>query len=122
VDVELTPEGAAIFGDEYREFSTRYNNGPIFGHEEGLEPVGEFAEMTVLANFKTATINPKTDKESVEMIGSAAILSSEYGEGRILLISPHPETHQELYPLVGRGMLWSVKNLEEAESKRETKM
>lgn len=111
VDIELTPEGEAIFGADFRTFVTRYNNGPIFGHEDGLTPEGDFAPIQVLAHFRSATTNPVTKQESTEMIDQAAITATEFGAGRMLLISPHPETHRELDPMMARGLLWSVKRL-----------
>jgi putative intracellular protease/amidase len=107
VQVELTPEGRAIFGDEFAAFETRYNNGPILVHEEGLAPEGDFPAINVLAHFRSATNRPD-GTESVEMIDQAAIVTSDYGQGRVLLISPHPETHERLFPMVARGIQWAV--------------
>ncbi|MBX3727668.1 MAG: hypothetical protein KF858_00655 [Candidatus Sumerlaeia bacterium] len=107
VQVELTPEGRAIFGEEFAAFETRYNNGPVLVHEEGLAPEGDFPAINVLAHFRSATSRPD-GTESVEMIDQAAVVASEYGEGRVLLISPHPETHERLFPMVARGIQWSV--------------
>lgn len=111
VDIELTPEGEAIFGSDFRTFVTRYNNGPVFGHEDGLTPEGDFEPIQVLAYFRSATTNPVSGQESTEMIDQAAITATEFGAGRLLMISPHPETHRELDPMMARGLLWSVKRL-----------
>ena len=42
------------------------------------------------------------------MLDSPAIQATTFGAGRVLMISPHPETHEELFPLVARGLLWSA--------------
>lgn len=107
VEVELTPEGIAILGEEFARFSTRYNNGPIFRHEDGLVPEGDFAPLVPLGNFLTAGV--RRGEPSEEMIGEAAILVTTFGEGRLMLISPHPESHAELNPLMRRALEWSVR-------------
>lgn len=107
VKVELTPEGEAIVGSEFKNFETRYNNGPIFGHEEGLVPQGEFAETVTLAHFRSATNNPD-GQPSTEMIDKPAFTATTYGKGRLMLISPHPETHPELDLLSGRAYVWAL--------------
>lgn len=106
--VELTPEGEKVFGTEFKSFKTRYNNGPVWGHEEGDTPEGEFAPVTVLANFREAA-KTKEGRQADEMVGTPAITATEYGAGRLLMISPHPETHAKLFPLVTRGVIWAVK-------------
>lgn len=107
VDIELTPEGEKIFGAEYKTFQTRYNNGPILVHEDGLVPEGEFPPIVSLATFRSAVNNPDGE-ESAEMVDTPAIVASDFGKGRVLLISPHPETHEVLFPMVARGLLWSA--------------
>lgn len=105
VRVELTPEGREIFGDEFASFETRYNNGPIFTSD--IMPVGDTPQHRVLAHFQSAT----TDKEGVThevMIGTPAILAGSWGQGRILTISPHPESHPELNSLVARALAWTL--------------
>ena len=106
VKVELTPEGREIFGEEFAVLETRYNNGPVYDEVNSL--VGTNASShRVLARFQSAT----TDKEGVThdvMVGSPAIVSGEWGKGRILTISPHPESHPELNALVARGLTWTI--------------
>jgi glutamine amidotransferase-like uncharacterized protein len=106
VKVELTPEGREIFGEEFAVLETRYNNGPVYDEINSL--VGTNASShRVLARFQSAT----TDKEGVThdvMVGSPAIVSGEWGKGRILAISPHPESHPELNALVARALTWTI--------------
>ncbi|MEX2381293.1 MAG: hypothetical protein WD490_02830, partial [Opitutales bacterium] len=63
--------------------------------------------FTVLARFKT----PSTDKNGIvreEMVGEAAVGSRAYGDGRVLIISPHPESHAEHYDFVARALTWTM--------------
>jgi hypothetical protein len=32
----------------------------------------------------------------------------EWQKGRIMIISPHPESHPNLYPLVARAIGWTI--------------
>jgi putative intracellular protease/amidase len=106
VKVELTPEGREIFGEEFAVLETRFNNGPVYDEVNSL--VGTNASShRVLARFQSAT----TDKEGVThdvMVGSPAIVSGEFGQGRILAVSPHPESHPELNALLARALTWTI--------------
>jgi glutamine amidotransferase-like uncharacterized protein len=41
------------------------------------------------------------------MTGTPAIIAGHYGKGRVLCISPHPESSPALYELVRRGLFWA---------------
>ena len=102
IEVELTPEGIALYGEEFTTFTTRYNNGPVF--LETQEPAPGKSEVTVLATFKT----PSTDNDGVvreEMVGTPAMGVSTFGQGKVLFISPHPETHPELYSIISDSIV-----------------
>ncbi len=106
LDIELTPEGKTLFGDENPVMRTRYANGPIY--PAANQPDGGDPNFVVLARFKT----PSTDGRGIvrdEMVGEAAIGAVEYGRGRLLIISPHPESHAEHYDFVARAMAWTLK-------------
>jgi glutamine amidotransferase-like uncharacterized protein len=107
VDVELTDEGKAILGEDFAAFATRYANGPIFPRESDFVPEGDFAPIVPLANFTSAT--KRRGEPSEEMVGEPAILVTTHGKGRVLLLSPHPETHPELDQLVRRILEWPVR-------------
>lgn len=105
IDVELTPEGIALYGEQFARFNTRYANGPVFLEQDDYLPgdpiMGEF---TVLARFAT----PSTDRDGVvreEMVGTPAIGTATYGDGRAFFISPHPETHPELHSIITDSIL-----------------
>ncbi|MEX2579668.1 MAG: BPL-N domain-containing protein [Verrucomicrobiales bacterium] len=105
VEIELTSEGKKLFGNERTVLETRYANGPVFLPED--QEGGGDPDFVVLATFKT----PSTDPDGIvreEMVGQAAIGSRTYGDGRILVISPHPESHAEHDAFVGRAISWTM--------------
>ncbi len=105
LEIELTEEGKALFGDQNPILRTRYANGPVFLAAD--QPDGGDPDFVVLARFKT----PSTDSSGTvrdEMIGEAAIGALEYGQGRALIISPHPESHAEHYDFVARAIAWTL--------------
>lgn len=105
IEIELTPEGQKLLGADKTVLETRYANGPVF---LPVDQEGNGDEhFKVLATFKT----PSTDRGGVvrtEMVGQAAIGAREYGDGRMLIVSPHPESHEEHYDLVARAISWTM--------------
>ncbi len=100
----LTPEGAALLGAEFSHIETSYHCGPVF---RDLAPDGHRAPVTVLANFES----PATDAKGVvrnEMTGTPAIMSMPYQKGRIMIVSPHPESQTKFSPLVARAICWTI--------------
>jgi glutamine amidotransferase-like uncharacterized protein len=101
--VELTPEGIELLGEEFKSFTTRYNNGPVFP-DIGPPPEGAPQQpVTSLAVFKESS-----KKTHDYMIDTPAILATKWGKGRLLTISPHPESHEELTMLVARCYGWAL--------------
>jgi len=107
VEVELSEEGQTILGEEFATFQTLYENGPVLVHEDGLVPEGDFADVEVWAWFRSAVTNPNGEPSS-EMIDTPAIVASTHGNGRVLIISPHPETREELDPMMQRAVQWTA--------------
>ncbi len=105
IDIELTPEGQKLFGTDKTVLTTRYANGPVFLAKD-QEGSGD-EQFQVLATFKT----PSTDRGGAvreEMVGQAAIGARKFGDGRMLIVSPHPESHEEHFDIVGRGIGWTM--------------
>jgi glutamine amidotransferase-like uncharacterized protein len=80
-----------------------YGGGPIFS------PAGEKAlpEYVPLAFYRTEVST--TIKEHT-LVDTPAIIAAQYGKGRALLFSVHPEGVQELKPLVKRAVLSVTSN------------
>ena len=72
---------------EGTNMTIHYGQGPIFADEAN-------PAYTRLATYETE-IHSKHPKETTgQMVGTAAVIASTYGKGRVLLSSPHPElTH-----------------------------
>lgn len=104
VRLGLTDEGEAVLGAEFRRIETSYHNGPVFCD---LAPGGSNANVTVLARFES----PSTDtngKTRDEMTGTPAILSATWRRGRIMIVSPHPESRTKFNALVARAIGWTI--------------
>lgn len=107
VKMNLTPEGVNLLGSEFSEIETRYNCGPVFMEITDPPDGSPHQPVTVLARFGS----PATDSSGVthdSMVGTPAILSTTWKKGRVMTISPHPESHPEFNALVGRCIGWSL--------------
>lgn len=105
VKLDLTPEGVALMGSEFSKIDTRYNCGPVFADVPA--PSGDHP-ITVLARFAS----PATDSKGVthnDMVGTPAVLSTHWKNGRVMIVSPHPESHSEFNVMVARLIAWSLR-------------
>ena len=100
VKMELTEEGRKILGSVKGVFDVRYHNGPIMS-AMGKKGMGPFRS---LATFRSEVSRYKPQEGT--MVNTPAIIVSEFGKGRVLCISPHPESTVELYGLVRNAALW----------------
>ena len=100
VKMELTEKGRLILGDYPKVVEVRYANGPIFA------PAGDDAlvDFEPLAYFRTELA--KNGARVGAMVDTPAILSGQMGKGRVLCISPHPESSKSLHGIVRRAALW----------------
>ncbi|MEQ9461119.1 MAG: BPL-N domain-containing protein [Phycisphaeraceae bacterium] len=95
VTIQLTEAGTDYFNQPATPIKVRYANGPMLAHEDGLIPNLDLPDYEVLATFTSAP--PEShDLAPTLMPGQPAIIASTFGEGRIVLISPHPESSPEL--------------------------
>jgi len=94
VKVELTAEGEKTFTGLPGLVELYYANGPILSpaHCEKLAP------YTTLAVYRSEI--SKYDAQQGTMIDTPAIVFAGFGEGRVFLIGPHPESTDGLEPLV----------------------
>lgn len=85
VQVELTGAGQRILSDDAGPHTYRYANGPI------LEPadVPELSDYAILARFRSGIGENGADPAT--MLGTPAVLTADYGAGRVLLSSGHAE-------------------------------
>jgi glutamine amidotransferase-like uncharacterized protein len=103
VKMELTDKGKAVLGDVADLVELRYANGPILSpaHRDDLPPYRTWAV------FRSEI--SKYEPQKGTMIDSPAIVAAEFGKGRVVVISPHPEATAGLEPLVRKCVTWAGK-------------
>ena len=86
VQIELTPEGRSIFGDRSGPLAISFSGGPVFPGpmRDDLPP------CIPLAHYSAEVANYTPQRGT--MIGTPAIFAASFGTGRVISISPHPET------------------------------
>jgi len=103
VTMELTDEGRKILGDFEGVFEVRYQNGPIMS-PMGREGLGNFRSLSY---FRSEVSKYKPQEGT--MINTPAVIVGEYGNGRVLCISPHPESTDALNRLVQNAVRWTAR-------------
>jgi hypothetical protein len=101
VRMELTPKGQEILGTSQICCDVRYHNGPLLVPAESPD----LPEYQSLAVYRTevSEYGPKG-----AMLGAPAIVAGEFGKGRVLCFSPHPDQTKGLEELVRRGVRWTA--------------
>jgi putative intracellular protease/amidase len=86
IEVEVTPAGEEVSGIPAGTHLIRYANGPI------LTPHGrdDIPPFETVAFFRTEVA--ENDTPVGIMIGAPAIARGEFGKGRVVVTSPHPES------------------------------
>jgi len=94
VKMQLTAEGKRLFEGIPEHVEIKYQNGPIVSPKRraGLPP------YTVLAFFRSEKVLYEPQRGT--MIGTPAIVSAPFHRGRVMSISPHPESAEALHPIV----------------------
>lgn len=102
----------SIIGKTKSEETVRYQNGPILS--AGKRP--DLPRFQVLARFKTENGIYKAQKDT--MIGAPAIVTSKFGKGKVLAISPHFESTNGSEAVLARllSLVSSEKNPQLTES------
>lgn len=100
VQVQLSSDGAEIFGPVREPFSIRYANGPI------IKPLGrnDLPAYQVAAHFRTELAEHGSPVGV--MRDSPAAVFAPYGQGRVITISPHSEDTPGLENFVPRALAW----------------
>lgn len=97
VDVEISPEGAEVLSLRGLH-RIRYQNGPILSPGKNAAAPA----YTELAWFRTE--NGIYDAQKGTMIGTPAVVRSDYGKGRVLAISPHFESTPDKESVIIRAV------------------
>lgn len=89
LSIALTKEGKTFLSGWPDEQTVQYTGGPVFSHAYRLD----LNPYIVLANFSSETF--MYDFQKGEMVGTPAILFTQYGKGRVVLSSGHLEFDPE---------------------------
>ncbi len=100
VKMELTERGRELLGDFRGAVDVRYANGPIFAPAE----VDDLPDFESLAHFRSEFA--KNGARPGAMVDTPAILCGPMGKGRVICISPHPESAEALHGIVRRAAAW----------------
>lgn len=106
IEVEVLPEGTEVSGLAPQTHKIRYANGPI------LTPHGrdDLPDFETVAFFRSE-ISENGTPEGI-MINSPAIARSSFGEGRVVVSSPHPESTEGLAPVFAPAAVrWATANI-----------
>jgi hypothetical protein len=103
VRMEFTSEGREILGTSQDWCDVRYHNGPL------LVPalLDDLPDFHSLAVFRSEVAEGGASKGV--MVGSPAIVAGQFGKGRVLCFSPHPDQTKGLEELVRNGVRWAAK-------------
>lgn len=103
LDVSLPSAGKELLGQQTDRLKLRYHQGPLLapGDKEDLPAYQE------LAKFEEEVA--KNGAPMGVMIGTTAIASAEFGKGRVLCFSPHPELTKDMESLLHRGLEWTAR-------------
>jgi len=101
--MELTEQGKAIFGDVPMRVQVRYHNGPI------VSPKGKpnLPTYLPLAHFRGEQVRYEPQRGT--LVDTPAIVASRFGKGRVIAISPHPESTPTLHPIITGALRWVTK-------------
>jgi len=100
INVELTEAGQSIFGEVGKQVTVRYHNGPIISPKADTD----LEDYRVLAWFRSE--NALWEPQKGTMINTPAIVSGGFGEGRVISVSPHPESTEALHPIIANSIRW----------------
>ncbi len=103
LEIELTDEGREILGDYEGRVNVSYQNGPIF-HPANYSKLPPYR---VLAFFRSEIAENNAPKGV--QIDSPAIAVGEYGKGRVVILSPHPELTPNLNSFVPKIARYAAK-------------
>ncbi len=100
IDMQLTEAGQSIFGEVGERVMVRYHNGPIISPKADAS----LEDYRVLAWFRSE--NGLWEPQKGTMINTPAIVSGGFGEGKVISVSPHPESTEALHPIIANSIRW----------------
>lgn len=102
VELEMKPAGKAVLGEASDKVGVYYGQGPLLGPGSSKE----LPPYEPLALY--ATEIAKKGAPTGVMIGTSAIARANYGEGRVICYSCHPEGKSGPQHLIKAGVRWAA--------------
>ena len=102
VTLKMTSEGKRILGATDEIITCYYGQGPLLAPGNSTD----VPAYQVLATYNSEIA--KKGAPSGVMIGTTAIAAGNYGKGRVLCFSPHPEKTKGLEDFVRRAVRWAA--------------
>ena len=101
VDISITSLGHEILALEKGRTEVYYHQGPLLAPAEDLQ----VPDYRTLARFETEIA--KNNAPTGVMVGTTAIALGEFGNGRVICFSPHPEKTPGLESMLLQGIHWA---------------
>ncbi len=98
--IELTQAGRDVFGGAKTNLEILYHNGPVVGPACATN----LPAYVPLAFFRDEVASNDTPQGI--MVNSPAIFAGQYGRGKVICISPHPEQTAGLEYIVRDAVKW----------------
>ena len=105
LDIKLTGDGMQMFRAPASERKISFRQGPLM--QPSAEPDNK-APVEVLAWFRFGV--GRNGADPATMVDTPAIIRVEFGEGRVLLFSPHPEQTSGMEGWLRLGIDWTIKS------------
>lgn len=103
VKLEFTPKGQEILGFKPGEHDIRYANGPIYC-AANIEAIPDYEPLALFRTELAENGSPKG-----VMVNAPAMVASQFGQGRVLCSSPHPEQTAGMENWIVNAALWVAK-------------
>jgi Biotin-protein ligase, N terminal len=100
--VKLTPLGRRALHDDHEKVRIHYAQGPLLAHGDW----SDLPRYEALATFATGIA--KHGAPRGVMVGTTAIARANYGDGRVMCFSPHPEFPGGPHRLLAVGVRWAA--------------
>ena len=99
----ITPAGRSALGLEDERCPIYYGQGPLLAPGEK----DDINDYELLATYETEIV--KNGAPEGVMKGTTAVARAEYGKGRVLCFSPHPEKTSGREPFLQAAVRWVAK-------------
>lgn len=103
VKLEFTPKGQEILGFKPGEHDIRYANGPIYC-AANIEAIPDYEPLALFRTELAENGSPKG-----VMVNAPAMVAAQFGKGRVLCSSPHPEQTAGMESWIVNAALWVAK-------------